>query len=237
MITFDELRYIIVPSQPTDPAVATLCEKAFHLWHTVWTETYRELQPHRRVFSDDYTRQSRIGSLFHGDTCIALTLFRSANARSAAFRFDSYFERWPPVAIEQLHQYGDNIVVGSHITIHPDFRKRPVRAAGDQWVPLRDIVAGLAIATFLDSGADAMTGCMRNDKGMNALAAMYGARLLVRDVPQHNVRVDLMAFYRPDLLEQGILNGNLVVNALWKARMDYVGDWCITRADEGPKHE
>jgi hypothetical protein len=227
MIGFDDLRYIILPREPLARESALLFEVAFRFWREAWTETFREdLKVEHPVFSDDFSRQSRIGCLFFDERCVALTFFHFVDFRLSTARLDSYFDVWPDEAISKLRKDGDNIVVGSNITIDRAFRGKDKLAGG---LSVKSLLVDLAVATFLESRADAMTGTMRCNRGMHDLARAFGATQLVSGVLKHGVEVELMAFYRRELLERRVPGEIPAVEKLWECRTDHAGPWEIQK--------
>jgi hypothetical protein len=182
------------------PATASGLERwhlteAYRCWHRVWSDTLRELDNASRVFSDDFTRQDELGTLFYEERCVGLTCFRWVDISLDHDRNDSYFKPWPENALQALATDGPRICIGSNLTVLPGWR------GVSSGFSVKEVLMTLAVKRFVASGADSMAGTMRNDRGMNGLVYQLGAVPLVKDVDHHGVKVDLVRFSRCSLLE------------------------------------
>jgi hypothetical protein len=164
--------------------------EAYACWRAVWETTLRELDNADRVFSDDFTRQDELGSLFYGDRCIGLTGYRWADLALPPYAEDSYFKVWPVEALADAISGGSRICIGSNLTVLPNWR-----GALDGY-SVKEILMTLAVRRFLASDADTMVGTMRNDRGMNHLVYRLGARPVLENISHHGVQVDLVTFSR-----------------------------------------
>lgn len=231
MVRSGDLTHLLLPGHPPpDPASrrAAAHAEAFRLWLAVWNETLRELDGTERVFSDDFCRQDRISALFQGNRCVALGLLRSVDFRLPPARLDSYFKVWPDEAIRRLTEAGPRILVGSHITVDPEFRG----TLGDG-CRLKNLLVGLMARAFLELGQDAMAGTMRRDRGMHGSAYAFGATPLQAGIIHHGVEVELIAFYRRQLTgASAAVRKDLNVESLWARRLDLTVDAADDQAGE-----
>jgi len=216
-ISASELRYVLFPG--SDPKVSWFSDykEAYRLWKSTWSATLQELDGNGTVYSDDFSRQTQVGSLFHDGRCVALGFFHLVDFRLTTARDDSYFKVWSDQAIDQLVSQGKNVMVGSNITVDPQMR-------GDlgQGVFLKNLLTGLMTKAFLESGADVMAGTMRKNKGMHDSAYQFGASPLLSGVIHHGVEVDLVAFYRRRVLAFASENpANLTVERLWENKITF----------------
>ena len=184
---------------------------AYQCWDRVWSETLRELDNASRVFSDDFTRQDELGSLFHEETCVGLTCFRWVDINLEHNQNDSYFKPWPASALRSLAIEGPRVCIGSNLTVLPEWR------GSSPGFSVKGVLMGFAVERFLASDADAMTGTMRNDRGMNGLVYELGASPLMRNVVHHGVMVDLVVFSRRALLApSGRGEVDALTREIWK---------------------
>src|SRR5262249_5455513 len=130
MILSSDLRYVLLPGEYGGPASASLFYAAFQMWSDVWTAEFEALRVNRRLNSNDFSRQSQIGCLFLQERCVGLVCFHGVDFSRPTARRDSYFEAWRDEAIWKLCRDGRNILVGSHVTVHPEFRGKDVLADG-----------------------------------------------------------------------------------------------------------
>jgi hypothetical protein len=131
---------------------------------------------------------------------------------------DSYFKVWPETAISALTEYGKKIIVCSYFTLHKNYRKN------SHGINMKDVVMGLIVQRYLDSGAPGMTGTMRNNRGMNDCTYRFGAKPLLKDLIHHGVAVDLVGFFRNGVHECEDSQVNGVVLQLWTNRIVYNQD-------------
>lgn len=165
--------------------------QAYELWKSVWSQTFLELDGQGHVVSDDFTRQDEIVVLCHGPRPVGLVFHRFASALQEATFEDSYFRCWTPAAIAQLRGAGPGLVIGSNITLHPEYRRGLV-----QTLPLKRLLAMASLEHLSRlEGIDAVTGTMRVDKGMHDLFYECGAFSLEKNLLFHNVPVDLVGFF------------------------------------------
>ncbi len=182
------------PHEPAARERARL-ERAFDCWHSVWGAMLRNLDGAELKFSDDFTRQDKIGALFLGDECVGLSGYRWLDLSLSFAKTDSYFAPWPPELLDEIAAKTPRICIGSNLVVSPAFR--------DHLAPLKlsGVLLALAVRRFKESDAQLMLGTMRNDRGMNGHAYRFGARSLQTGVQFRHVPVDLVAFDRDAVCE------------------------------------
>lgn len=209
-----QIRLVLL--SPTHESIQSiqLCREAFRLWHAVWTATFRELDGTDMLYSDDFTRQSCIVSLFHHEKCVTLGMLHHVDFTTPAGRLDSYFRVWPDSAIQRLTKDGPRVTVGSNITVDPQFR-------GDlgSGVFLKNLLIPCMVRVFSESDDDSLTGTMRVNRNMHLSAYLFGAESVSSGIVHHGVEVDLVAFYRRTL-DPRIFNPDIHVARLWRERTD-----------------
>jgi hypothetical protein len=185
------LRVVILPGvKPAANQIADY-ESAYAMWKLVWSQTFRELDGTEIIYSDEFTRQDEIICIFQRQVCLAMGVMRWTNYKLPTIREDSYFKMWPREALEALGAKGNQVIICSNLTVHPLGRGNKLG------LPLKDVMVGLLVERLKESGADAMTGTMRADRGMHKTTYQFGATLLAPNLVHHNVPVDLVAFF-PD---------------------------------------
>jgi hypothetical protein len=168
---------------------------AYECWKSVWGKMLRELDGAELTFADDFARQDEIGALFHGDECVGLSGYRWLDLSLPFHRADSYFAPWTALVLDQIAARSPRVCVGSNLVVTSAGRERmaPIKVS--------EALLTLAVRRFKGSKAQVMLGTMRNDRAMNSHAYRFGARPLIRDVPFHNVLVDLVVFERDARVE------------------------------------
>ncbi len=204
-------RVVSLPGSNPSPAQLSDYKSAYAMWKMVWSETFRELDGLESMFSDDFARQDEILCVFRGPVCLALGLMRWRDIELSSVREDSYFQIWPAEAIDKLRSNGKDIVIFCNLTVHPMARSN---ALG---LPMKDVMVGLLIQRFLESGSDAMTGVMRANRGMHKVAYRLGATALATGLVHHNSPVDLVAFF-PESLIGGEPEVAYAVRYLWDVK-------------------
>jgi hypothetical protein len=207
-----ELTAVFLPTDGPNLGEAPLYNEAYRLWKDVWKQTYLELDDNPNVYSDDFTRQSELVSLFHGQRCLGMILMRYSDFRLSSSVEDSYFKVWPQHAVEMLQKDGPRIVVASHVTVDPQFRGQL-----EDGTRVSKLCMGLLVKRFVSSNADAMTGTMRVDRKMDKMVYETGATHLQSHIKLHGVDVELVAFYRKQLLK---FQFDVNVERLWRNRID-----------------
>jgi hypothetical protein len=162
------LQYVVVPGQWPNESQKEIYTKVYQCWEAVWSKTFVELEnTDDHLKSDAFTRQDYVGAVFYLGECIALSFFRWADPSVATFKLDSYFSNWSETHIQKLRSRGDKIIVCSNFTIAPSGRGLQLGFS------MKDLLVGLSLKVFLESGADAMTGALRRDKHVNEACARW----------------------------------------------------------------
>lgn len=208
------LRISILPGNRPPKELIEDYKSAYAMWQLVWSETFRELDGAEKIYSDDFCRQDEIICVFREQSCLAMAFMRWVNFDLQAVHDDSYFKVWPKEALEGLGSKGPNVIVCSNLTVHPLARGNKLG------VSFKDVMAGLCVERLVESGADVMTGTMRVDRGMNKATFAYGARLLLPNLIHHNVPVDLVAFFRDEMIPSSDPVVAEAVQVLWNFRRD-----------------
>jgi hypothetical protein len=167
--------------------------KAYDTWKDCWYEVYRSIGKEHLAHSNAFTETGAATALFYGGTCAALLLHKLVDLREPIWREDSYFAPWPEEALASLTKNGSQVLICSHYTVHKEFRK-----GGRFEFPfaVKDFVAGVSFRYFLSTGAQAMTGNMRNAKGVQKSFYKWGATPLLTEVPCNGETSDLVGVFR-----------------------------------------
>jgi hypothetical protein len=213
----DELRCFQFPGEislKSSTEAKAVYAASYACWKKVWLATFKELDGAQRIFSDDFTRQTKISAILYGERCVALGFLRSIDFTYPTSPEDSYFKVWSDDALAKLVEDGKSVLVASNLTVDPDYR-------GDVGggIHLKNLVVGLVTKNLIHSSHDVMTGTMRCDRGAHRSAYLYGATPIQAGVTHHGVDVDLVGFYRRRI-EKESTQIDLFVERLWKSRTD-----------------
>lgn len=165
--------------------------QAFSFWYEVWLEARREIGDVHGTASDSFSRQSEILVLYAAGKPIATCCHRYVDLRQLCIGYDSYFTpaTWPPSVRALIPSLGETCLLGSHIYIHPEFRRRR------SGLPIKNIVCALSMAHVNGTRPDVLLGITRVDKGIDKVFHEAGAISLRADARWYHIPVDLIALF------------------------------------------
>ena len=214
-IELKDLRYYIIPGEGVPKEHWGLYSEAYRMWRAVWSKTFQELDGADSITSDNFTRQDWIGAIFHFDRCVAMSVHHDANFNLPAAAEDSYFEAWTPEALSQLTRDGKNVLICSHLTVDPEYRGEIADA-----LTLKNLTMALSVRLLLQSDYDVMTGTMRNNRGAQRTAYATGATPIMANAQMHGVDVDLVGWYRNEVLVNPNMNDHIWTESLWNTHVE-----------------
>jgi hypothetical protein len=185
---------------------------AYQTWKDCWYEVYHSIGKPYLAHSNAFTESDMITAIFYEEECAALLVHKLVDFREEIWRDDAYFAPWPKEALAQLTAKGPKILICSHYTVSKAFRKD-----GKYQFPyaVKDFIAGVSFKYFLSTNADAMTGNMRNAKGVQKSFYKWGAVSLLKDVPCNGETSDLVAVFRDSVDMNGAPELADLVQAVW----------------------
>ena len=187
----NDFRYVLLPGTLPEPKHKDTYMHVYDIWKEVWVNAFQELKVDKPFYSDSFTRQDYIGALFYKNRCFAMAFYRWTDASRADFVTDSYFYNWNDDHRKHLRSRGDKIIVCSYFTVHPNGRGSVLGLSG------KDLLMGMITKTFMNSGADAMTGAVRINKGVNTAGEKWGTTLIAGHVDSgYDADVDLIGFFK-----------------------------------------
>ncbi|PCC69516.1 hypothetical protein SAMN02745121_06323 [Nannocystis exedens] len=204
---------VLLPGARPERSGADLYAAAYRCWYETWSEAFRELGKQGPLHSDAFTRQQEVCALFLGEQCVALSFMTPVDLEHPFARADSYFHNWSDRALTALARDGALVMINSNFTVHPDARRAAPGFSS------KDVILGLCLARFLESPAAAMTGAVRKSRNVHGLVRRWGAVTLEEDrLSGHGDLVDLVAFYKPEVMRRPPLEFDATVRQLWRAR-------------------
>lgn len=187
-----DLKYCILPGKFMPPGLELEYQRAYETFQSCWGEAFRELfGPDYVLYSNDFTRQDYIHTLFAGDKCIALACLREIDLRNPADLDDSWFKPWKRSHLTNFARAGHRrCLVDSYFTVHKDYR----RSALPGQESVGHILGCLTVLYQLDLGVPLMFGMTRNDRSMNKLTARWGTEVVETNIIHNNTPTDLIVF-------------------------------------------
>jgi hypothetical protein len=164
--------------------------QAFSFWYEIWLETRGEIGVDDTA-SDSFSRQSEILVLYSAGKPIATCCHRYIDLRQLCISHDSYFmpSTWPPSVRALIPSLGETCLLGSHIYIHPEFRRHR------SGLPIKNIVCALSMAHVNGTRPDVLLGITRVDRGIDKVFHEAGAISLRTDARWFHIPVDLIALF------------------------------------------
>ncbi len=214
-VNTNDFSYVLCPGSMPEQSDLKVYNEIFTCWKDVWSTTFTELNVTKQLFSDAFTRQDYIGALYYKNTCFALAFYRWADATRSDFSNDSYFSNWSPEHQKALCSRGNNIIVCSQFTVHPFGRGSNLGVSG------KDLLMGIIVETYMNSNADAMTGAVRVDRGVNGAGERWGAYVIDRKVPCDfgEKNTDLIALFKDHINQHAKHPLDNVVKEIWNNRL------------------
>ena len=184
----DKLRFLLLPSANPPAEHRALHDTAYRLWHGVWTQTFSRLGLDSAGLAGEFVRQDLVACLVHEQTPIAVHLYSFFNVQAKASKEHPYLSgNYPEMYFTRLATLGVRTVMSmEYMTVHPEFRK------GSSNLHVGAVLAGLALTTLKNFGADAAIAPARRDHKVHELAHAFGGESLISNVLNHNVPCDLL---------------------------------------------
>jgi hypothetical protein len=173
------------------PEEITDYNEAFAFWYEIWVETRKEVDDTLSTPSDSFSRQSEVMVLYCNGRPIATCCHRYIDLRHKCAIHDSYFTSsiWPRSVVEKVPSLGQSCMLGSHIFIDPEFRKR------SSGLPIKHIVCALSLTHVAGTRPDVLIGMTRIDRGIHKIFHDSGAISLHPNVSWYHIPVDLIALF------------------------------------------
>ena len=137
------------------------------------------------LFSNDFTRQTRIVSLFHGRNCVGIGFMREIDLALIATREDSYFGYWPQDILDHIaHNERERVIIASNFTIHHEYR----RNKQFEW---KALFFSLYMDYYNTLSTPLMITAARKLRHNEKLCYDVGGVCMKKDVPYRNGAIEL----------------------------------------------
>lgn len=180
---------------PRQKLATRLEDKAFEFWLKTWRDSYKFFGWTESVYSDQWTRQDSVLTLFHGSEPIGSIFFKEHDLSRPFAHADTYFRMWPEEVMRELARAPDagTTLVSSWFTLHPEWRK------ARQGIDAKFLLGGVGLQKFFSSPQQTLLGTMVTMSGMHTLTYELGAKTLVPALKEKNLEVDLVRWKKSEL--------------------------------------
>lgn len=200
-------------------------ERSFRCWKFVWDDVFnKEMKLKKNLFSDEFSRQDLVVSLFHQNNCVGLAMIRIVPLNSEMTYEDSFFRFWTPKSLKKVSDLcagNSSLALASAFTIHPEFRRK---REGLDW---KSLLLALYLETFLTTDAQILITAARKNRSNEKLCQNFGARLIEEDIAYtqdgslvQGEIADLLYWPRDPSLDLGSEDLNDLKNSIWVNRTD-----------------
>lgn len=150
--------------------------ETFKTWKNVWSDVFsHEMNLNARLFSNDFTRQHHILSLFFGSKCVGTVFMREVDFSLVTTIDDSYFRFWPEDILHSISDENSQVVIVSNFTIDKEFRQ-------SQHFEWKTLLMCLFVDYFKTLNQPLMISAARKLKSNEKLCYQLGAKCLLKDV-------------------------------------------------------
>ena len=162
-----------------------LFNSAYDTWKKVWSEVFnQEMSLNMNLFSNDFTRQSRIVTLFHGKICVGIGFMRDIDFSLETTKEDSYFGYWPREVLNDIHNDIHKVIIASNFTISHEYR----RSKNFEW---KALFFSLYMDYYNTLSTPLMITAARKLRSNEKLCYDVGGVCIKRDVPYRNGSIQL----------------------------------------------
>jgi len=183
----------------------------YALWTDVWSRTLAEIDPNTILVSDKFSSQDEVVSLFIGDDPVAAGTLKVLDLKHDIDRRDSFFEPLPQDFSDRLLRSHARIMVGGYLTIASSAR------GFQSGLPTTEVLVGLMVRRFQESGADVLVATMRSDIPAYATAVQLGARIAAT-TEMHNVPVVVITAMKSAINSNPNALVDQLIDELWENR-------------------
>lgn len=172
------LRMVISPTRFFHPSLAEDMESAYRCWKESWGHAFhKELNVQEQLYSDNFTRQSEVVAIFHGDHPLGLCTLNRFDLSCRQDLDDSYFKVWPGEVLGELRQRMKLVMSCCNATIDFKYRKNHLGFSGI------DLLFSLIILYMKSTEIEGILGTARVEKKVPEACQRTAATFFARNVP------------------------------------------------------
>jgi len=213
---FMSLRLIMLPLNQPVEGYRDLYDSTKDTWCSVWAKVNERFLIKGELFTDHLNRQDESATLYDGDKCAGILLFRTLDFAHFDYRHDSYFKDWTDNDVKQALSHGSRVFITSYMSVLPEYRNFSPH------YKFKELLFNFMINRFLDSRADTILITARRDRGINDEGVARGGYILRDNVPFFDglERVDFVAIPRATAKLSSNPAAREVAAYLWNHRLD-----------------
>jgi hypothetical protein len=176
------------------------------------------LQSTSKPTAEDFIRQQFVTGLFVGDKPVSFHGYGLFDLEALPHLDLHYFHPFRSKALSELQLRNvKKVMTLEYLLLDPEFRKTKVGKS------LASLVVSLSLRAFQTTSADAAIGVTRNDRGVNNMVYKKGAVCLEASSHLHNVTIDVVAFFKSQIVEDLQGQDFDLFQHIWNERMDRTG--------------
>lgn len=173
-----KLRFVISPTRFYPENVGRDIARAYGTWKESWGHAFKvELNVADPLYSDNFSRQSHVAMIFHGDETLGLCTLNAFNLNQEQDLDDSYFKVWPSEIIAGLKREMPHLLSCCNATIGFKYRKNNLGFSGI------DLIFTLINLYLRSTSYQGILGTARIEKKVPEACKRTAATILARNVP------------------------------------------------------
>jgi len=200
-------------------------EQVYALYRRVYDEEYDIMygEGAGAATSENFYLNDVVDVIFSDEIPIAFVLYRYANLALTAHYHQKWLEEWPRDVLDQLKQNSPELLLFNHLTVAPDYRRSTFKGLN-----IGALLMGVTAVHFIESGEALGLGAMRVNRSTQSLSSMVGARCLKKSHVVRSLEVELVGFYRDDIIKFVTKLPDFIRNIVIEGT--YYGSRSITKA-------
>ena len=187
--------------------------KAYYCWKESWSFAFtEEMKLKEKLYSDNFSRQDQIVSLFYQNECVGLACSRYIDLNNPIALDDSFFKAWPDSAIDKVRKMGGVLSTASSFTIGKKFRGK------GQIIRWKHLMIELFVRNFKFSNADLMVAATRKNKSNDILTYISGANPIETDLSYQNIPGEIMdiVYWKNPVVSLSTSEISRLADRVWK---------------------
>lgn len=178
---------VFTDHHPQTDDLKALQNRVYDFWHSIWLNTFDELNGEKQLYSDDFHRQDEITFLTFRGEVISYFGFSFFDLALRSHTGHSYFKNYPDDVLAKLNAMNlTRVMTMGYFAVAPEWRK------SSRGTLIAEAQLAMGYKRFLESNSNALIAYARNNRKVNELCYMYGSRCIKADQLVHHVSVDFL---------------------------------------------